>query len=106
MNQNYGTFQEEESISHLLFYCKHARPFWEVVNDVLLPGQTVSHYMIIFGYNTDIVLNHVFSMTVYFIHTEWFVCSLENRLRMQQICYESLVNCLSIRQLFTPSAVT
>ena len=100
MNRNCAIFQEEDSISHLLFYCRHVRPFWEVVIDVLLPGQTVSHYMIIFWYSTDRVLNHVFSLTKYFIHTEWLVYALW----MQHI-YKSLVNCLSIRNVFTPSAV-
>ena len=40
--------QGEESISHLLFSCFHVRPLREVVNGVLLPGETVSHSTIIF----------------------------------------------------------
>ena len=94
--------QEEESISHLLFYCIHVRPLCEVVNDVLLPGETVSHDMTNFGYDTDLILNHVFSILVYVIYREWLACYLENRFRRQQICYKSFANVLSIRNNVYP----
>ena len=90
--------QEEETISHLLFYCTHAESIWDVVNNALLPGESVTHDMVLFGYDTDNVFNHIFSIIVYFIYKEWLICSLENRQRKQQFCYNSFLNFLNIRK--------
>ena len=90
--------QEEETISHLLYYCTHAESIWDVVNNALLPGESVTHDMVLFGYDTDNVFNHIFSIIVYFIYKEWQICSLENRQRKQQFCYNSFLNFLNIRK--------
>ena len=45
--------QEEEDISHLLYFCVHVKPIWEIVNNVILPGEFISHDMVTFGYETD-----------------------------------------------------
>ena len=54
--------QEEETISHLLFYCTYAESIWEVVNNTLLHGENATHDMILFGYDTDsfqsLILDH------------------------------------------------
>ena len=33
---------------------------WEVVNNALLHGENVTHEMVLFGYDTDKVFNHLF----------------------------------------------
>ena len=53
--------------------------FGEIVNNVILPGEFISHDMVMFGYETDSVINHLISIIVYFIYREWLVCSFENR---------------------------
>ena len=90
--------QEEETISHLLFYCTYAKSIWEVVNNALLHGENVTHDMVLFGYDTDKVFNHLFSIIVYYIYREWLICSLEKRHRKQQLCYNSFLNYLNIRK--------
>ena len=90
--------QEEENISHLLYFCVHVKPIWEIVNNVILPGEFISHDMVMFGYETDSVINHLISIIVYFVYREWLVCSFENRQRQQQACLKSLVNYLTIRR--------
>ena len=35
---------------------------WDVVNNALLPGERVTHGMVLFGYDTDKVFNHIFSI--------------------------------------------
>ena len=42
--------QEEENISHLLYFCVSVKPVWEIVNNVILPGEFISHDMVMFGY--------------------------------------------------------
>ena len=54
-------------ISHLLFY---VRPLWEDVHDILLPGETVSHNMIIFGYDTGVVRDFMHFLLLYISYTE------------------------------------
>ena len=54
--------------------------------------------MVMFGYETDSVINHLISIIVYFVYREWLVCSFENRQRQQQACLKSLVNYLTIRR--------
>ena len=76
--------QEEETISHLLFYCIYAESIWEVVNNALLPGERVTHDMVLFGYDIDKVLNPIISIVVYYIYKEWLICSLEKKHRKQQ----------------------
>ena len=51
--------QEEENISHLLYFCVHVKPIWEIVNNVIPPGAYISHDMVMFGYETDSVINHL-----------------------------------------------
>ena len=99
MKQVYAVFcQEEETISHLLFYCTYAESIWEVVNNALLPGERLTHDMVLFGYDTDKVLNHTISIVVYYIYKEWLICSLEKKHRKQQFCYKAFLNYLNIRQ--------
>ena len=90
--------QEEETISHLLYYCTYAESIWEIVNNALLPGENVTHDMVLFGYDTDKVFNHIFSIVVYFIYKEWLICSLEKRHRKQPVRYNSFLNYLYIRK--------
>ena len=82
----------------MLFYCTYAEYIWEVVNNALLHGENVTHDMVLFGYDTDKVFNHLFSIIVYYIYREWLVCSLEKRHRKQQFCYNSFLNYLNIRK--------
>ena len=90
--------QEQESISHLLFYCTRVKPIWEIASNVLLYDESISHDVVIFGYDADAVLNHVCSIIVYFIYKEWLICSLENRQRKQHVCFKYFINYLSIRR--------
>ena len=53
---------------------------------------------LLFGYDTDKVFNHIFSIIICFIDKEWLICSLENRQRKQQFCYNSFLNYLNIRK--------
>ena len=89
--------QEEKTISHSLFYCTYAKSIWEVVNNALSHGENVTHDMVLFGYDTDKVFNHLYSIIVYYIYREWLICSLEKRHRKQQLCYKSFLNYLNIR---------
>ena len=52
--------QEEESISHLLYYCTRAKPIWDLIQNVITVGDHITHDMIIFGYDTDNVLKPSF----------------------------------------------
>ena len=90
--------QEEESISHLLYYCTRAKPIWDLIQNVIILDDHITHDMVIFGYDTDNVLNHILSIIVYYIYKEWLVCSLNNLQRKDVICYKSLVNYLKIRR--------
>ena len=56
---------EEESISHLLYHCSHVKPVWEIVNSAISECD-ICHDLVIFGFDLDIILNHVFSIIVYF----------------------------------------
>ena len=58
----------------------------------------ISHDLVIFGFDLDIVLNHVFSIIMYFIYREWLICSFKNKLRKESICLKSLVNFLNTRK--------
>ena len=53
--------------------------------------------MVIFGYDTDNVLNHILSVIEYYIYKEWLVCSLNNLQRKHVMCYKSFVNYLKIK---------
>ena len=43
-----------------------------------------SSHVVMFGYETDSVINHLISIIVYFVYRERLVCSFENRQRQQQ----------------------
>jgi len=90
--------EDEETISHLLFHCKHARPIWEIASNALLFEKALSHNMVIFGIELDMVLNHIISILVYFIYREWLICSFENKQRKEHLCLHSLMNYLNIRK--------
>ena len=60
--------QEEESISHLLYYCTRAKPIWDLIQNVMTVDDHITHDMVIFGYDTDNVLNHLLSIIVYYIY--------------------------------------
>ena len=90
--------KEEESISYLLYYCTRAKPIWDLIENVILGDDNVTHDIVIFGYDRDNVLNHLLSIIVYYIYKEWLVCSLENKQKKRMICYKSLVNYLKIRR--------
>ena len=92
--------QEEENVSHLLFQCPHVKDIWEAVSVIMPGGQAISHNMVIFGLDLDIVLNHVLSIIVYFIYKEWLVCSFEKKHHKQNFCTKSLVNFLDYRTKF------
>ena len=79
---------------HIMWYSNCEVRF---VNNALLPGERVTHDMVLFGYDTDRVFNHIFSIIIYFIYKEWLICSLENRQRKQQFCYNSFLNYLNIK---------
>ena len=88
---------EEESISHLLYHCRHVKPVWEIVNSAISECD-ISHDLVVFGFDLDTVLNHVFSIIVYFIYREWLICSFENKHRTESVCLKSLVNFLNTRK--------
>ena len=90
--------QEEETISHLLSYCTHAESIWDVVNNALLPGERVTHDMVLFGYDTDRVFNHIFSIIILFYLQRMADLFTENRQRKQQFSYNSFLNYLNIRK--------
>ena len=90
--------QEEENVSHLLYQCPHVKDIWEAVSAIMPGGQAISHDMVIFGLDLDIVLNHVLSIIVYFIYKEWLVCSFEKKHCKQNVCTKSLVNFLDYRK--------
>ena len=69
----------------------------EVVNNALLPGERVAHDMVLFGYDTDKILNHIISIVVYYVYKEWLICSLEKKHRMQQFGYNAFFNYRNIR---------
>ena len=54
--------------------------------------------MVLFGYDTAKVFNHIFSIIVYFIYKEWLIYSLEKRHRKQPVSYNSFLNYLYIRK--------
>ena len=80
--------QEEESISHLLFYCPYVKSIWCLVSRILFDGEPISHNMVIFGSGLTMPLNYILSSIVYFIYKDWLICSLENKKRKQNICFK------------------
>ena len=73
--------QQEESISHLLYYCTRAIPIWDLIqNLILVDNHNITHDMVVFGYDTENVINHLLSITIYiiFIRNGCMVCSLNN----------------------------
>ena len=34
----------------LLYFYVHAKPIWEIANNVILPSELISHDMVMFGY--------------------------------------------------------
>ena len=56
--------KEEESISHLLYYCTRAKPVWDLIENVILGDDNSTH--VIFGYDRDNVLNHLLSVIVHY----------------------------------------
>ena len=75
-----------------VYFCVHVKPVWEIVNNVILPGKFISHDMVMFGYETDSVINHLISVIVYFIYREWLVCSFENIQQQHQLSLHK-INC-------------
>lgn len=91
--------QEEETISHLLYYCRYAQTVWSVINQVF--GNEygdISHDNVIFGVDLDMSLNYVISIVVYYIYRDWLVCSLENKVRKQRVSVKYFKNYLTHRQ--------
>ena len=41
--------QEEESISHLLYYCTRAKSIWDLIQNVILVDDNITNDMVIFG---------------------------------------------------------
>ena len=70
---------EEESISHLLFYCSNAQQIWNYVHRAL--NLDITHDMVIFGTGLDIPSNYVFSIIIYYIYKEFLICSFEKKER-------------------------
>ena len=89
---------EEESISHLLYYCTYANNIWSHISKALEFRETITHDKVIFGRDAYNVLNHILSIIVYFIYREWLIPSLEKRIRRLNLCVKSLINYLVIRR--------
>ena len=58
----------------------------------------ISHDLVIFSFDLGSVLNHVFSIIVYFIYREWLICSFENKQRRDSVCLKCLMNFLKVRK--------
>ncbi len=89
---------EEESVSHLLYECKHVQPLWKVVSRGIFGAKHISHNMVIFGSDLDVALNYAFSIVIYYIYKEWLICSLERRQRRETFCSKAFSNYLAYRK--------
>jgi hypothetical protein len=67
----------EDTIRHMLYDCKYAKPVWGFVNNIL--GMNLTYHDVLLGETLNTEDNFTVSLVCYFIYKEWLLLSLDSK---------------------------